>query len=448
MDQAGEPRAAAMAPDRLGADLYALASDLFPICRSITGDGVRQTLRRLQAHVGAGVDFAVHEVPSGTDVFDWTVPREWNVRDAYIANSRGERIVDFAASNLHVVSYSTPVRAKLSLKELNAHLHSLPEQPDLIPYRTAYYQPDWGFCLPHRQRLALPDATYEVVIDAAFSDGGLTYGEFFKPGDTAGEILLSAHVCHPSLANDNCAGLALLAHLARHLAAKRTRYSYRILFAPGTIGAITWLARNKEAATRIKHGLVVSNVGDGGGPTYKRSRRGNAEIDRAAALVLAHSGLAARRILDFSPYGYDERHYCSPGFDLAVGSFQRSCWGTFPEYHTSADNLDFIRPEHLASSFRLVAEMLDVLEGNATLRNLNPYCEPQLGKRGLYSSPGGAALPHDARMGLLWVLNLSDGRYSLLDIAERSGLGFGLIRESADRLLAAGLLAVEPGSNT
>ena len=430
-----------------GTELFQLASDLFPVCRSITGDGVRQTLDLLQAHAGAHARFEVHEVPSGTAAFDWTVPQEWNVREAFIANSRGERVVDLARSTLQLVSYSVPVRAKLSLAELDKHLHSLPAQPDLIPYRTAYYEPDWGFCLTHRQRQALPEDTYDVVVDTEFSNGALTYGEFLKPGDTADEILLSAHVCHPSLANDNCSGLALLAHLARHLAARRTRYSYRLLFAPGTIGAITWLARNRDTATRIKHGLVVSNAGDGGGPTYKRSRRGNAEIDRAAALVLAHSGLAAPRVLDFSPYGYDERQYCSPGFDLAVGSLQRSCWGTFPEYHTSADNLDFIRPEHLASSFRLVTDILDVLEGNRRFRNLSPHCEPQLGKRGLYSSTGGAMLSHSTRMGLLWVLNLSDGRHSLLDIAERSGLAFAAVQEASQRLLAAGLLAVEPDSN-
>ena len=420
----------------LGDGLYALASDLFPICRSITGNGVRQTLDLLKSHV----DLEIREVPSGKAVLDWTVPKEWNIREAYIANSRGERIVDFARSSLHVVNYSIPVRARLDLAELKQHLFSLPGQPDLIPYRTSYYEAAWGFCLSQRQLEALPEDTYDVVIDATLDNGALTYGEFLKPGDITDEILLSAHICHPSLANDNCSGLALLAYLAKHLAGRRTRYSYRFLFAPGTIGAITWLATNTEAAQRIKHGLIVSNAGDGGGPTYKRSRRGNAEVDRGAALVLAYSGLEKRRVLDFSPYGYDERQYCSPGFDLAVGSFQRSCWGTFPEYHTSADNLDFIRPEHLATSFRLISQILDVLEGNAVYRNTSPYGEPHLGKRGLYNSTGGASLAHATRMGLFWVLNLSDGKHSLLDIAERSGLAFGAIREAADRLRDAKLL--------
>ena len=420
-----------------GEEIYALAERLFPIYRSITGDGVRQTLDVLNEYV----DLKTRRVASGTAVFDWTVPQEWNIREAHVTNSRGERVVDFARNNLHLVSYSVPVRARLNLNELRTHLHSLPDQPDLIPYRTTYYDPGWGFCLTHSQLEALSEDAYDVVIDSSFTDGELTYGEFFKPGDSVHEILLSAHICHPSLANDNCSGLAVLALLAKAIASQRTRYSYRFLFAPGTIGAISWLAQNAESAQRIKHGLVVSNVGDGGGPTYKQSRRGNAEIDRAAAMTLAHSGGAATRVLDFSPYGYDERQYCSPGFDLAVGSFQRSCWGAFPQYHTSADNLDFIRPEHLATSYRMIADILQTLEGNATYRNLMPFCEPQLGKRGLYDATRGTQSP-GYRLALLWVLNQSDGRRSLLDIAERSGIAFQSIRQAAEQLYAAGLLEV------
>lgn len=434
MTAAGNSRGTIGAPVT-GDEIHALAAALYPICRSITGNGVRETLALLRAHV----DLDIVEVPSGTAVFDWTVPKEWNLRAAHITNSRGERIVDTARSNLHVVNYSTPVRFRMSLAELRPHLHSLREQPDLVPYRTTYYEPSWGFCLPHSQLESLPEDTYDVVIDASLEDGALTYGEYFKPGETEDEILLSAHICHPSLANDNCSGLALLAFLAAQLAQRRTRYSYRFLFAPGTIGAITWLARNQSRAARIKHGLIVSNVGDGGGPTYKKSRRGNALVDRAAALVLAHSGLEQRRILEFSPYGYDERQYCSPGFDLAVGSFQRSCWGTFPQYHTSADNLDFIEPEHLGRSLALVTEILDVIEGDVHYRNLAPFCEPQLGRRGLYDTASGNQ-SQAYRMGLLWVLNLSDGTQSLLDIAERAELPFGAISEAAGQLRAAGLL--------
>ncbi len=266
----------------LGQAMYSFASELFPICRSITGNGVRESLRL----VARRVPLDVHEVPSGTQVFDWTVPREWNIRDAFIRDARGNKVVDFSRSNLHVVSYSTPVRRRMSLSELKPHVHTLPDQPDLIPYRTSYYAESWGFCMSHRQLQDLRDETYEVVIDSTLEDGSLTYGEYLHQGESEDEVLLSAHVCHPSLANDNCSGLALLAYLAERIIRLKTRYSYRFLFAPGTIGAITWLARNEGKVSRIKHGLVVSCVGDGGGPTYKRSRRGDTEIDRAMAHVL------------------------------------------------------------------------------------------------------------------------------------------------------------------
>lgn len=419
----------------LGEELYGLAAALFPICRSITGKGVRTTLDAIAKHA----PLEISEVPSGTQVLDWTVPDEWNVREAYVADSTGRRIVDMADSNLHVVSYSVPVRARMPLGELSPHLHSLPEQPDLIPYRTSYYRRDWGFCISDTLRQSLREDTYEVVVDATLAPGTLTYGEHTKRGTdpSKGEVLLSAHVCHPSLANDNCSGLAVLAMLGRYLATRPTRHAYRLLFAPGTIGAITWLARNRENFGRITHGLVISNVGDGGGPTYKRSRRGDAPIDRAAAHVIGRSKLPAARVVDFSPYGYDERQFCSPGFDMPVGSLQRSQWGTFSQYHTSADDLDFIRPEHLAQSFRLVVSILDVLERDARYVNLAPYGEPQLGRRGLY---GGSGDCPDFRMALLWVLNQSDGGHSLLDIAERAGLPFALVADAADALVDADLL--------
>lgn len=421
--------------EQIGEEAYALASEIFPICRSITGHGVRETLKRLRVHL----DLEVHEVPSGTAAFDWTVPREWNIRDAYIKSANGNKIVDFARSNLHVVSYSIPVRKHLSLDELKKHLHSLPEQPDLIPYRTSYYVENWGFCLPHRQLEALKDETYEVVIDSTLEDGSLTYGEFLHKGETDDEVLLSAHICHPSLADDNCSGLALLTHLAKRISRIKTRYSYRFLFAPGSIGALTWLSCNEDKVRRIKHGLIVSCVGDGGGPTYKKSRRGDAEIDRAMAHVLKHSG-HSHVIEDFSPYGYDERQYCSPGFDLAVGLFQRSKFGTFPEYHTSADNLDFIKPEHLEESYRIIAGAIEVLERNLAFVNTAPKGEPQLGKRGLYGAIGGDKNAAAGVMTMLWVLNLSDGRHTLLDIAERAGLPFSEVSETADLLLKFGLL--------
>jgi aminopeptidase-like protein len=421
-------------PD-IGERIFASAAEIFPICRSITGDGVRRTLGRLARHI----DLEVREVPTGTEVFDWTIPPEWTIRDAYVKNAAGQRIVDFRASNLHVLNYSRPIHTKLPLEELKKHIFTLPDQPDLIPYRTSYYAERWGFCMAHRQLAALPDGIYEVLIDASLEDGSLTYGEYLHQGETDDEVLFSAHICHPSLANDNCSGLALLTHLAARLAPLKTRYSYRFLFAPGTIGAIAWLARNEQRVARIRHGLVLSCVGDAGGPTYKKSRRGDAFIDRAMTHVLQHAA-ASPTILDFFPYGYDERQYCSPGFDLPVGLFQRSQFGTFPEYHTSADNLDFIRPQHLASSYRMIIALLEIIEHDWWPRSTTPKGEAQLGRRGLYDALGGDPEGTAKSMAFLWILNLADGGHSLLDIAERARLPFGVVAQAARLLRERGLL--------
>ena len=420
--------------DRLGQEIHALVEQLYPICRSITGNGVRQTLDILSKHVA----IERNEVPSGTQLFDWIVPQEWNLRSASITAPDGRRIVDLADSCLHVVSYSTPFVGILPLAELKPHIHTLPAQPDLIPYRTSYYSPSWGFCMAHNRVAELPDGLYRVEIDSELSDGSLTYGEYLHRGATEREFLLSAHICHPSLANDNCSGLAVLAVLARYLSGRKTRYSYRFLFAPGTIGAIAWLARNEERVHLIDHGLVLSCLGDAGRPSYKRSRRGDAFIDRAVAQVLRHE--PGSGLMDFSPYGYDERQYCSPGFDLPVGSFQRSVHGTFPEYHTSADNLDFVRPEYLEDSFRILTEVIDIVEQDRTPLNLFPKGEPQLGRRGLYSALGGQKVPGATSMAMLWVLNLADGCHSLLAMAERSGLPFREIAAAAAMLSDHGLL--------
>ena len=457
----------------IGHDIHALASDLFPICRSITGDGVRETLRRMSAQI----ELDVRDVPSGTPVFDWTVPREWNIRGATIKDPHGRTVLDFADNNLHVMSYSIPVRAHMPLAELKRHLHTLPSQPDLIPYRTSYYQEAWGFCMSHRQLESLTDGNYDVTIDSTLADGSLTYGEYLHKGKSDREVLLSAHICHPSLANDNCSGLALLAHLANRLQGVATRLSYRFLFAPGTIGAITWLARNEAAARHIDHGLVISCVGDSGGPIYKKSRRGDAVIDRTMARVLTRDRTSqSASIQDFLPYGYDERQFCSPGFNLPVGLFQRSQYGTFPEYHTSADNLEFIQPEHLEQSYRIIVDTIDSLERDVSpavaaapshpaqslapqvertrasdplseatrLDSLFPKCEPQLGRRGLYGSLGGDKDAPARNMAMLWVLNLADGRHTLLDMAERAKLPYDLMRDTAARLIEHGLVVPSP----
>lgn len=412
--------------DKEGSALYRIVGDLFPICRSITGDGVRETLNRLRVHV----DLTLHETLSGTPVFDWTVPDEWNIRDAYIMNTRGERVLDFRRCNLHVVSYSVPVRARMTLEELKKHIHTLPDTPDWIPYRTSYYQRDWGFCMAHRELLALSDPEYDVCVDSTIEPGRLTYGEFRIQGETDDEILISSHCCHPSLANDNLSGMAVAAALAGKLSRLSLRYSYRFLWAPGTIGAITWLATNESVIPRIRHGLVLSCLGDSGGFSYKRSRRGDAEIDHAVEHVLKHSGKSCR-IVDYSPYGYDERQYCSPGFNLPVGAFTRTPNGKYPEYHTSADDLSLVSRVSLSESLFRLIEITSVLENNRTYLNVNAKCEPQLGRRGLYQALGGNKDRSNLETAVLWVLNLSDGNHSLLDISRRSQLSFIDIHHAA-----------------
>lgn len=429
------------ASSKNGCELFQFASELFPICRSITGDGLRQSLQIIASRI----PMTIFEVPSGTPVFDWTVPKEWNIRDAYIKTSSGHRIVDFQKCNLHVVNYSTPIHKKMRLGELKPHLFTIPEKPELVPYRTSYYKESWGFCLSHNQMLALEDDEYEVHINATLENGHLTYGECYLPGQSKDEILISCHTCHPSLANDNLSGVVVATFLAQFLSSRDLRYSYRFLFIPGTIGAITWLARNREAASRIRHGLVLTCLGDGGAFHYKKSRRGNSEIDRVAAHVLSRE-TKGHEVLEFSPYGYDERQYCSPGFNLPVGCLMRSVWGTFPQYHTSADNLDFIQAEQLADSLRVCTRILEVLEENRTYASLNPYCEPQLGRRNLYPSTGGNSIDETVNA-RLWVMNLSDGKHSLLDIAERSGVPFSQISSAADALLKGELLAVAPSGD-
>jgi aminopeptidase-like protein len=421
-----------------GEAMHALIRELYPICRSITGDGVRETLRIVQRHV----PLEIREVPSGTRVFDWTVPREWNLRGAWIATPDGRRVVDAAASNLHVMSYSTPVRGRFALAELREHLHALPDRPDWIPYRTSYYTEAWGFCVSQRQLEALTEPEYDVCIDSTLAPGSLSYGELLVPGRSAREVLLSVHVCHPSLCNDNLSGIAVAAWLAQELArpdAARREYSYRFLFVPGTIGSITWLARNAEQARRIAHGLTLVCLGDAQPFTYKRTLAGDTEIDRAAALALRESGLP-HQLIDFFPFGYDERQYNSPGFRLAVGSLMRARHGQFPEYHTSADDLAFVSPARLEEALDVCRSILDVVDANRTYRSTSPHGEPQLGSRGIYRAMGGEPDLGELQLAMLWLLQLSDGTRSLLDVAERAGLRFALVRRAAALLAEHGLL--------
>lgn len=456
-----------------GRSMMDLAAELYAIPRSLTGDGVRATLERISRRI----PLDVHELPTGTPVLDWTVPREWNPREAWIRDPAGRKVVDFADHNLHLVGYSAPLHSRMTLDELRPHLHSLPEQPDLIPYRTSYYEETWGFCLPYRLLESLPDGEYEVFIDASLEDGSMTWGECLLPGATAEEVLISSHVCHPQLANDNLSGIAVAVHLAEALArVPERRYSYRFLFAPGGIGAIAWLARNRDRLDTFRHGLIAANLGDTGAFHYKKSRHGDREVDRAVVAALAALGedLVTE---DFFPFGYDERQYCSPGFDLPVGVLTRTPWGRYAEYHTSADDLSFIAAEALAGSLAAYLATAAVLEegpgapadppaaaedgqgravhtgpdapsaparsqppaGGRRYRNLEPFGEPQLGRRGLYGGLGGAGR-RELEIAMLWVLNQSDGEHSLDDIAERSGLPPGVVGEAAEALREAGLL--------
>jgi len=416
-------------------DMLRLIERLYPICRSITGDGVRETLRILQEHV----PLEIHEVPSGTPVFDWTVPDEWNIRDGWIKDPAGEKIVDFQKLNLHVLNYSEPIHKKVGLAELKEHLFTLPDHPDWVPYRTSYHNRNWGFCMEHRLFQSLEEGEYEVCIDATLEPGSLTYGELFIEGKTDQEVLFITHVCHPSLCNDNLSGIAVATSLAQQLAALNLHYSYRFLFLPATIGAITWLSQNQDKLDRIKHGLVLCLLGDRERLHYKKSRQDDAGIDRIVRRVLEKSGQPFET-MGFYPYGYDERQFCSPAFDLPVGRLSRSVHGEFPEYHTSADNLKFVAAASLSASLELLGEVVEQIEGEKKYINLKPECEPQLGRRGLFKAIGGQSETKDFQMALLWILNLSDGEHSLDDIAERSGLELEILRKAVDELLKTDLL--------
>ena len=419
----------------VGRQVYQLISELYPVHRSITGNGFRKTMRLLRRHIPV----RIHEVSTGTRVFDWSVPKEWNIKDAYVKDSQGNKVIDFRKCNLHIVAYSLPVKKTMSLGTLKKHLFTLPDFPDWIPYRYAFYTKTWGFCLSHNDFLKLQEGTYEVRIDSRLKKGHLTYGEYFIKGRQAEEVLVSCHACHPALCNDNLSGVAVAVIMAKCLSSLSLRYSYRFLFLPATVGAITWLRRNEARLSRIKHGVVLTGLGDPGRSTYKKSRLGDTEIDRAFIHTLKNSG-QDYEILDFSPSGYDERQFCSPGFNLPVGCLMRTPPDRYPEYHTSADNLDFIRPASLADSFSKCLSVISILENNRKYINLNPKGEPQLGRRGLYRTMAGQSEQPPSELALLWVLNFSDGQHSLLDIAEKSGMNFEAIRVAADLLQKEGLI--------
>tara|TARA_Y100000996_G_scaffold6985_1_gene5994 strand:- start:4287 stop:5666 length:1380 start_codon:yes stop_codon:yes gene_type:complete len=443
---------------KLENELFSLMQELFPICRSITGNGVRKTLKILKKEI----DLKIVNVPSGTKVFDWKIPYEWNIKDAYVKNSKGERVIDFKKSNLHILNYSTPIKKTISNKNLKKHLHTLPEKPNSIPYVTSYYKKNWGFCVAHDTLKSFDEDRYFVHIDSTLKPGSLTYGEFFIKGQTKNEILISTYICHPSLCNDNLSGIVVTTILAKLLSKTDTYFSYRFLFIPETIGAITWLSKNQKNLSQIKSGLVVTCVGGNGGFTYKKTRDNDSEIDKISIDVLKHTRKKFET-RDFFPYGSDERQYSSPGIDLPIGVLMRTPYYEFKEYHTADDNLNSIKKFALNDSLIMLLKIILQIEKkkpsfnrnqkNETSKlkseiyqNLNPYCEPQLGRRKLYRNISKSRLvdkknsENMVELSICWVLNFSDGLHSLKEISQKSNLPLKLLRKTAKLLIEKKLL--------
>lgn len=415
---------------------------LFPITRSLTGDGNRETLEILSKIV----NFKITEVPSGTQCFDWTVPPEWNIFEAWIKDNKGNRIVDISENNLHILGYSEPFRGKLSYDELRPHLYSLPDQPELIPYLTSYYKRRWGFCLSHNQVLQLDQSgIYDVFIDSSLNNNGsMTIGEAVIEGKSGREILFSTYICHPSMANNELSGPLVSAFIYKKLHNLRNlKYTYRFLFIPETIGSIYSLSVNGEYwKANLDAGFVVTCVGDDGNFTYKKSRMGNSLADRAVELILKQTE-NEYSIVDFFPSGSDERQYCSPGFNLPVGSLMRTMYGRYPEYHTSKDNKDFISFEAMEKSVLKYLEVIELIERNEKYINKMPYCEPQLGKRGLYPTLGSQKGTEEFVSTMMWILNLSDGTNDLIAISERSKIPIKNLIPVLDKLIENGILENE-----
>ncbi|NMC05034.1 MAG: DUF4910 domain-containing protein [Candidatus Lokiarchaeota archaeon] len=422
----------------LGKQMYELCELLFPICRSITGNGVRKTLSIIKQHL-PGIQ--VHEVPSGTAVFDWTVPKEWDIEDAYIIDPSGKKIVDFHQCNLHVVGYSTPIDATLDLDDLQEHLYSLPDQPAAIPYITSYYKERWGFCISEQMRKSLQPGKYHVVIKSKLFDGSLTYGELLLPGKTTKEIFLSTYICHPSMANNELSGPVVTTFLVKWLMQIPDRYySYRVVFIPETIGSITYLSKHLEhMKERIVAGFVITCIGDNRAYSVLTSRNENTLADEVALHVLKNLHPEFIKY-SFLERGSDERQYCSPGVDLPVASIMRTKYGRYPEYHTSLDDLSLISPEGLQGGFEAVQKCIEVLENNMTPK-VRTLCEPQLGKRNLYPTLS-TKKSGEYIKDMMNLIAYSDGKRTLLEIAELINVPAWKLHDIVEKLRKEDLLEV------
>lgn len=416
--------------------MYEWANDLFYINRSLTGEGVRETLLYLKNILP---DLFIHEVPSGTKAFDWTIPDEWMVRDAYIADESGKRVVDFQHHNLHLVGYSEPVDLWLDREELEQYLHSLPDQPNAIPYVTSYYKRRWGFCLTHNQRMLLPQGLYHVVVDSDLKPGVLNYAELIIPGETDEEVLLSTYICHPSMANNELSGPIVTAALAQWLQSlEKRRYTYRIVFIPETIGSIVYLSRNIVQMKRwVIAGFNITCIGDDRCYSYLPSRNGNTLSDQTALHVLKHTDPSFKSY-SWLDRGSDERQYCAPGVDLPIATIMRSKYGEYPEYHTSLDNLNLITPSGLEGGYKAIRRAIEILEQNVYLRT-TVICEPQLGSRDLYPTLSTKTSGEQVKV-MMNLISYCDGTLTLLEIADLIREPFWELMPIVEKLVIHGLI--------
>ena len=421
--------------------MYSLLKEMFPYNRSITGDGVRNTLDRISKEIA----LTNHSLKSGEKVFDWTVPNEWNVKAAQIINPDGSVLVDFLDNNLFLMSYSTPINQTMTLEDLKCHIISDESRPDSIPYSTSYYNEEWAFCLPYNLVTKMLPGDYRVIIDSELKKGELIYGEANINNGAKKTILISSYICHPSMANDSLSGVVLAVQLYKEIKKlKNLRFNYKFLFVPETIGTICFLYNNKHnIKEQIEYGLVATCLGDAGKFNYKKTRNQESEINRVVEHLFKEKNLSDR-IRDFSPLGSDERQYCSPGFDLPVGVLTRSMYSEFPEYHSSSDNLDFVKEEYLQESLLMYLEIIEAYESNLKFIRAEPHCEPQMGKYNLYREKGGAGKDSIDNLSQkrMWILNYADGEHDLIEISKKSGFPISELRFASMALLEHSLIGI------